>query len=127
MKKTSGYALLEVVICLGFALIFAFSIYAAFESAARVNAKAREKLRNEIAIQNKVEELLANRIDPGELDSYSQMLDTNTGLLVQADDQGTYYLITIGYCKDSDEEEPTGKAEFDEQKVKLDNIKVIKK
>lgn len=59
MKKTAGYALLEVVLCIAISTIIITGTAVAFGNASRMNALAREKLHAEIAVQNAAETVLA--------------------------------------------------------------------
>ena len=88
MKKTAGYALLEVVVSIAISAIIITGTAVAFEHAARFNAKAREKLGAEIAVQNAAEIVLA--------EGYQDDLDIDGVDLEATSPDGTnYYEVTI--------------------------------
>lgn len=90
MKKTAGYALLEVVVSIAISAIIITGTAVAFEHAARFNAKAREKLNAEIAVQNAAEIVLA--------EGYPTTTDlTSSGVTIDAliPEETNYYKVTI--------------------------------
>ncbi len=67
MKKTAGYALLEIVACIALSAIIIVATAAAFSSAARFNAMARDRLHDEITVQNAAEAVLARGVSEAAL------------------------------------------------------------
>ena len=88
MKKTAGYALLEVVVSIAISAIIITGTAVAFEHAARFNAKAREKLGAEIAVQNAAEIVLA--------EGYREDLNIDgVTFAATSSEETNYYEVTI--------------------------------
>ncbi len=69
MKKTAGYSLLEIVVCIALVALIVVGTAAAFATASRLNAKARGRLHEEIAVQSAAEIALAEGISASSLTS----------------------------------------------------------